>query len=123
MPDVSHTEQIFFVLRYVYRDEEKVWDVKECFLCFKDFEKKKGKNIADLLCRVLETNGIELQCCRGQGYDNGSNISGIYNGVQALILEKNPLVLFLPCSAHSLNLCRVHATESSTVVKCFFGII
>ena len=75
------------------------------------------------MCRVLETNGIDLQCCRGQGYDNGSNMSGIYNGVQALILEKNPLALFLPCSAHSLNLCGVHAAESSTVVKCFFGNI
>ena len=53
-PDVSHTEQILFVLRYVHRSEENVWGIKERFLLFEDCEKKKGKDIADLLCRVLE---------------------------------------------------------------------
>ena len=31
--------------------------------------------------------------------------------------------MFLPCSAHSLNLCAVHAVKSSMAVKCFFGNI
>ncbi|XP_065903748.1 zinc finger MYM-type protein 1-like [Dysidea avara] len=119
-PVVSHTEQITFVLRYVHRNEDNVWDVKERFLMLEDCEKKKGKDIADLLCSVLEKNEIDLQNCRGQGYDNGSNMSGIYKGVQALILQKNPQAIYLPCSAHSLNLCGVHAAESSTDVKCFF---
>ena len=35
-PDVSHTEQITFVLRYVHRNEENVWDVKERFLMLED---------------------------------------------------------------------------------------
>jgi len=122
-PDVSHTEQISFVLRYVHRSEENVWAIKERFLLFKDCEKKKGKDIADLLCRVLEENEIDIQLCRGQGYDNGSNMAGIYNGVQALIMQKNPQAVYLPCCAHSLNLCGVHAVESSTVVKSFFGNI
>ena len=81
---------------------------------FLNCEKKKGKDIADL---VLEENRIDIQLCRGQGYDNGSNI---YNGVQA---QKNPQAVYLPCSAHSLNLCEFHAVESSTVVKSFFGNI
>ena len=122
-PDVSHTEQITFVLRYVHKAEDNVWAIKERLLLFEDCEKKKGKDIANLLCIVLQRNGIDLQHCRGQGYDNGSNMSGIYNGVQALILEKNPQAIFCPCSAHSLNLCGVHATESSAVVKSFFGNI
>ncbi|XP_065902561.1 uncharacterized protein [Dysidea avara] len=66
-PDVSHTEQITFVLRYVHRNEENVWDVKERFLLLEDCGKKKGKDIADLLCNVLEKNEIDLQNCRGQG--------------------------------------------------------
>ena len=74
-------------------------------------------------CEVLQENDIDLQNCRGQGYDNGANMAGIYRGAQAIILEKNPQALFCPCSAHSLNLCGVHAAESSTEVKSFFGNI
>ena len=48
---------------------------------------------------------------------------GIYNGAQAVILEKNPQALFSSCSAHSLNLCGVHGAESSAVVKRLFGNI
>ena len=50
-------------------------------------------------------------------------MAGIYRGAQAIILEKNPQVFFCPCSAHSLTLCSVHAAESSTEVKSFFGNI
>ena len=92
---------------------------KEYFLLFEDYG-KKGKDIVDLLFRVLERNEIDIHLCRGQGYNNGSNMAGIYNGVQALILQKNPQAFYLPCSAHSLNSGGVHAAESSTVVKSFF---
>lgn len=74
-PDASHTEQITFVLRYVYCDGN-TWEVKERFLKFKDCEKKKGYDIATLTCQVLQESGIDLQNCRGQGYDNGANMSG-----------------------------------------------
>ncbi|KAL4132465.1 hypothetical protein QTP88_009609 [Uroleucon formosanum] len=60
---------------------------------------------------------------RGQGYDNAANMSGKYNGVKSKIIEKYPQALFSPCSAHSLNLCGVHAMETSPEVKTFFGNI
>ena len=84
---------------------------------------KKGRDIAELICRVLKEHDIEFKNSRGQGYDNGANMAGIYNGAQAAILEKNPLALFSSCSAHSLNLCGVHGAESSAVVKSFCGTI
>ena len=65
-----------------------------------DCDKKKGRDIAELICRVLKEHDIEFKNCRGQGYDNGANMAGIYNGAQAAILEKNPQALFSPCSAH-----------------------
>ena len=120
-PDVSHTEQITFILRYVNLNE-KVWKICERFLRMEDCD-KKGRDIAELICRVLKEHDIELKNCRGQGYDNGANMAGIYNGAQAAILEKNPLALFSSCSAHSLNLCGVHGAESSAVVKSFCGNI
>ncbi len=72
---------------------------------------------------MLKNHDIQLKNCRGQGYDNGSNMSGCYKGAQALIREKNPQPVFSPCSAHTLNLCGVHAAESNNVVKKFFGNI
>ena len=30
-PDVSHTEQISFVVRYIHRNEENIWGIKERF--------------------------------------------------------------------------------------------
>ena len=72
---------------------------------------------------MLKEHDIQLQHCRGQGYDNGSNMSGCYKGAQALIQEKNPQAVFSPCSAHTLNLCGVHAAESNDVVKTFLGNI
>ena len=87
-------------------------------MTFEDCEKKRGHDIAELLCKVLKTNDINLQNCRGQGYDNGANMAGKYKGVQAIIQE-NPQPAFSPCSTHSLNLCGVHAAEFSVDVKCF----
>ena len=120
-PDVSHTEQITFVLRYAHLAQGNVWEIKERFLKYEDCEKKKGRDIAQLICKVLEESGIDLQNCRGQGYNNGANMAGIYRGAQAIILEKNPQAIFSPCSAHSLNLCGVHSAESSVEMKSFFG--
>nr|XP_047137555.1 zinc finger MYM-type protein 1-like [Hydra vulgaris] len=50
-------------------------------------------------------------------------MAGIYNGVQALIRQNNPQAIFIPCSAHSLNLCAVYAIESSAPAKSYFGNI
>lgn len=61
--------------------------------------------------------------CRGQGYDNGANMSGKIKGVQAQILKKNNLATFSPCASHTLNLVGVHAAESSPEVSNFFGYI
>jgi hypothetical protein len=122
-PDTSHTEQITFILRFAHLNEKNLWEVCERFLEMEDCEKKKGCDIAELICKVLKNHNIQLKNCRGQGYDNGSNMSGCYKGAQALIREKNPQAVFSPCSAHTLNLCGVHAAESNNVVKKFFGNI
>lgn len=92
----------------------------ERFLKLQAMEKKKGSDIANFICEVLKENEIDLANCRGQGYDNGSNMSGISKGAQALIFQKNPFAVFIPCSAHSLNLCGVHAVKSCVPIKNFF---
>lgn len=119
-PDVSHTEQLTFVLRYAVLKNGN-WEVVERFLTIKDFEKKKGEDICQVIFSILKEHKINIDRCRGQGYDNASNMSGCYKGVQALFLEKNPQAFYAPCSAHSLNLCGVHAVEVAPEIKLFFG--
>ena len=119
-PDTSHTEQTTIILRMVIFDGTK-FVVKERFLQFSDCSKKTGEAITALILDVLSKHGILITFCRGQGYDNCSNMKGLYGGVQALILKENPLAKFSPCACHSLNLCGVHAAESCTDAKTFFG--
>ena len=89
-PDSSHSEQVTFILRYVLK-ENRSYCIKERFLCFTKFEEKTGEAIASLVLNILAKNNIPLIHCRGQSYDNGANMAGIYQGVQARILKQNSL--------------------------------
>ena len=122
-PDVSHTEQNVLLIRYTHQDGE-VWKITERFCQFKDFFKKTGREIAEMICEVLqEARGIPLEEFRGQGCDNGANMSGKVKGVQANILNANQFALYSPCAAHTLNLVGVHAAQSSTEVAAFFVFV
>ena len=66
--------------------------------------------------------GIDVANLRGQSYDNASNMSGCYKGLQAH-LAINHLAHYIPCAAHSLNLVGVCTVESCTGAVSFFGLI
>jgi len=40
--------------------------------------------------------GLDLSNCRGQAYENASNMSGKYNGLQAHLKKSNPLIHYIP---------------------------
>lgn len=103
--DVSRKEQMTFVLRYVYFDVDiRVFSIKESFIEYVNVSDTTGKAIADVAVSTLSRNTLEVGNMRGQGYDNGANMRGKHAGVQAHILNLNPLAVFIPCSNHSLNL-------------------
>jgi hypothetical protein len=78
-----------------------------------DYDKKTGADVAEQIKRCSEECDVELSWCRGQGYDNASNMSGKFQGVKARILEENSQAYLSPCSALTLNLCGTHAMETS----------
>jgi len=45
------------------------------------------------------------------------------NGVQQLILDKNPLAFFVPCACHSLNLVVNDAADALLESFSFFSIV
>ena len=78
-PDSSHKEQTTAILRYVKKEENNSqFRVFERFATFLDFNEKKGEDIAKNLLQFLKDCCISIQDCRGQGYDNGANMSGKY---------------------------------------------
>lgn len=123
-PDMSHTEQSTFILRYLFdKSGDGEYQIHERFLSFIDDSKKTGEDIAEMILKFLSECHIPLEDCRGQGYDNASNMSGEYKGVQSHLKGKNPLCLFSPCGCHSLNLCGSDAAACCKDVVTFFGMV
>lgn len=122
-PDVSHREQMSQVIRYVKISGSGDCEIKERFIDFIEVHGKTGEYIAGQILNKLHADGLDINNCRGQSYDNGSNMAGVYKGVQSRIQEKNKLAVFVPCLAHSLNLVGVHASSACTEASHVFGIV
>ena len=109
-PDASHKEQMSQIIRYVLIKEGQC-TIEESFVDFIESHQKTGAGLAAEITDKLKRDGLKIEDCRGQGYDNGANMAGKYNGVQARINGLNELAIFVPCAAHTLNLVGVHAAE------------
>lgn len=118
-PDISHVDQLTFVIRYVLPNGSPV----ERFLMFIPNTGHKSQQMTNIVTSTLIELGIDISNCRGQSYDNAANMSGIYNGLQAKIKEFSPLAEYVPCSAHSLNLVGECAAESSQEACSFFSLL
>ena len=92
----------------------------ELFLRFADCRDKTGSEIAQMITETLESRAIPLADCMTQVYDNEVNMSGKYNGAQAIIKEQFPTAIFSPCHCHTLNLCCNNAAECIPVLITYF---
>nr|XP_047132483.1 zinc finger MYM-type protein 1-like [Hydra vulgaris] len=127
-PDISHMEQMTVVFRFVSATEsssEKPAEVvvSEHFVTFLELQDTTGANMTKVVINKLQELGVNLDDMRGQGYVNGANMRGKYNGVQARIRQLNPRAFFVPCSAHSLNLVLNDAANCCMEAVAFFDLI
>jgi len=76
--------------------------------------------MADAIFMALGANDLDIKNCRGQSYDNASNMSGMYSGLQARIKEACFHAVYIPCAAHSLNLVGECAASCCTPANDFF---
>ncbi|XP_048870709.1 zinc finger MYM-type protein 1-like isoform X11 [Brienomyrus brachyistius] len=120
-PDVNHTEHLSVLIRIVTLGEDP--QVKEHFMGFLETDEFTGQSLATLILQRLEDWQISFDDCRGQSYDNGANMRGKRQGVQATLLQKNPRALFVPCGAHTLSLVVADAAKSSNDAMGFFGVL
>ena len=121
--DVSRKEQMSQIIRFVHVDENKKVTVEESFIDFIESHEKPGLGLATEILQKLEQDNLNIEDVRGQGYDNGANMSGKYLGVQSRILKINKYATYIPCEAHSLNLVGNNAASVTPEMLTFFGII
>ncbi len=124
-PDVSHVDQLSILFRFVNKKGQPV----ERFLHFIPIGGHKGADLEDTVLSVLKDAGINLKNCRGQCYDNASNMSGVYKGLQARIIKgsskeneppTNPEAVYVPCMNHSLNLVGSSAADCCLLAITYF---
>ena len=81
--DITCTEQESISVRYVDGDLQP----REVFLCFDELDGNEAEKIKTMICDVLLRRQLPTRLLRGQAYDEASNMTGRWNGTQALIAE------------------------------------
>lgn len=113
--DVSTMEQVTICVRYFDPDTQ---NLHEDFLKFVPTSSTTGQNLALLIMQCLRDFNLDCTYLVGQGYDGAANMSGAFNGVQALIRENYRHALYLHCASHSLNLAICTASGIPEIRNC-----
>jgi hypothetical protein len=116
--DVSRTQQLSVVVRYVYNSA-----VYESFLDFTPAAKLDSESLTAFILSTLRENGIDIKKCVGQCYDGAAVMSGNLNGVQSRIKAVAPQANYVHCHAHRLNLCLVDVTKEVDAAAKFFSLV
>ena len=116
--DVSTTEQLTFVVRYIKDDV-----IREDFLAFIQLTELNGLALADVILHLIAEFGLRVSKLRGQGYDGAACMSGRMQGVQAHIKKVAPLALYTHCSNHCLNLVICKACTSIPSIRNMLGAV
>ena len=96
--DISHTDQLTFIVRYINRDGV----IQERFLGFLPIEEHKAKYI-EMVIKELNVMSLDIKNCIGQTYDNAANMAGKYSGLQTRLRNYSPTAFVIPCANHSLK--------------------
>ena len=110
------------VLRYADICEGTV-EIKESFVDFYPLDGKTAEVVTEQILEKLKSDGLNLEDCRGQRYDNAATMAGIHTGVAKRISDVNPKAVFVPCTNHSLNLAGVHCADKVVNAVTFFATI
>nr|XP_047139030.1 zinc finger MYM-type protein 1-like [Hydra vulgaris] len=99
--DCSNVEQLSLVIRYIGCDNV----ICEDFLWF--IECKSGTTgliLAQNIVSAIDNLGLDIQKCRGQGYDGAGAVSGKLKGISSRIKFINSKAIFVHCACHKVSL-------------------
>ncbi|XP_069473258.1 zinc finger MYM-type protein 1-like [Ambystoma mexicanum] len=115
--DISHKEQLSFVIRFVDVDGNIQEKAMGCYY----MEKLDASSLAASIDDSIRKAGLDWKNCVAQCYDGASVMSGCFNGVQAKIKEIAPQAIYIHSHAHCLNLALVQTITNIQAVKDFFS--
>ena len=98
--DVSNTQQLVICIRWITKD----LTVKEDFIGLIPLDKANTQNIAAAMKDVILRLGLSNEDAKVQCSDGCSTMTGVRNGVTAIIKRDNPKCLLTHCYCHTLNL-------------------
>ena len=116
--DVSNTEQLSLVLRFV----DGMGRIKEMFTGFIRCKEVTGAALATSILSTIESYGLNPQLIRGQGYDGAGNMASHIRGTASRIKAQVPLATYVHCFSHKLNLVIVGACQVQSIRNAM-GII
>ena len=76
-PDISHNDQMTQIIRYVVIKDGSV-QILESFIDFIQFKGETAEKITKVILQKLSEDGLNIEDCRGQGYDNAATMAGIH---------------------------------------------
>lgn len=76
-PNLSHNDQLSVIIRYVNTDGHRV----KRFLQLIPVNGHDSETLKNTTLQELKKVNIGIKNCRGQCYNNTSNMAGIYNGL------------------------------------------
>lgn len=110
--DVSVSKHLGLVIRYYSNTQEKI---VSSFLELIPIETADAQGIVNGLVACLENHKLNINEMIGIGTDNASVMTGINNGVHAILKREYGLrhLILMRCVSHSLQLAVTHASENS----------
>ncbi|GAV72462.1 LOW QUALITY PROTEIN: DUF4371 domain-containing protein, partial [Cephalotus follicularis] len=117
--DVSVTEQMAIVLRYV--DDKGC--VIERFLAIVHVLDTTASSLKTTIDMLFSTHGLSISRIREQGYDGASNMQGEFNGLKSLIIKENKAAFYVHCFAHQLQLTLVAVAKNDVQVALLFNLV
>ncbi|XP_015376664.1 PREDICTED: zinc finger MYM-type protein 1-like [Diuraphis noxia] len=114
--DVSVKEQLTLCVRFV-NGTGKNAKLCEFFLKYVEVHNLTGQHLASTILERLNSCGIDCSKMYGQGYDEASNMSGKFKGVQTIIRNKYPRALYVHRAAHTLNLAVSSSCEQHILLE------
>lgn len=117
--DVAGIEQEAIYVRYV----DESLHPHEMFLGFHATDDTTGEGTANLVKDAIVRFGMPLELLRYQTYDVAANMSGSYNGCQAVIKRDQPVVLYVHCGAHVTHLVASSASSSILLIRDSLSLV
>ena len=117
-PDVTHKEQLSICVRVV----SEAGECSEHLLSCQRATGTKANELYNAIMTTFELQGVTFEKLVAQTYDGASNMSGCYNGLQALVKQNvGNHVAYVHCYAHALNLVLSEAAGVAINVISLFG--